>query len=288
MKRILGYALYTIAVFILFLYVLFPSEQVVDYAEARFERMVPTADLTLEEIRPVAPFSVRAVGPRVRWRDMEVFAGDDVVVDPAVLATLRKKPAAAVTARAYGGTLKADISMSAPGLRDPLSAHLEIRDVDVSAMSALQKAAGRKVMGAVSGKVDFTGIVNQWHRGEGGGRLEVGGGGIELVEGLVDLEYLTFDSLIAEFDMKNGVVNLSRCEMSGRQVNGELSGDIRLSPSLPQSSLNLTGTINPTNEFFMEIGTDSPVAQLLREKAQRGRVPVRISGTLARPLMNFR
>jgi len=84
-------------------------------------------------------------------------------------------------------------------------------------------------------------------------------------------------------------VTFTRIHVEGTEVDAELKGTLSLSSRLESSRINISGTLNPDPAFVKELSDRLPISMLMDPKRlKRGRIPLRISGTLSNPRVSLK
>jgi type II secretion system protein N len=112
-------------------------------------------------------------------------------------------------------------------------------------------------------------------------------GSVELLFPILELDSLTFNEITVDIMLRNRMINITSCELKSSQLNGKLSGNIRLRNQIEMSSINLRGELKPFASFFTGSGGRSTTMGFLKKKLKRGVLRFVIRGTLRRPKINF-
>jgi type II secretion system protein N len=287
-KRILGYTVYACLAAVFFLFLLFPSKDAARYAEARLSGALPGLSASIGDARLVFPLGLRLKDVTLSVRDAEWLEARELTVRPGLFSTLAGKPACSIGGKIFGGTLSADVSLKGKREERVLSASAAVEKLDLSKAKALKTLAGREITGFLSGKAGFSGSPEEWTAGEGKAALVVKSGSVRIEEGLLPVETLTFDDLAVDVEMKDGAGNLARCDISGKQFHGKVSGGITLARPVGTSRLDMKGALKPSPEFFKAMDPEDPMAKAIRQQAGKDGIPVRLTGTLADPKIGLR
>lgn len=242
-KKVVGYFLWGLLLAGILVVWKFPygslQERLDAVARARLGLRFEVTDVspTLPPGLKLAKCTVRSTEPGSK----PFLAATQVYLRFKLLPLLRGSLALTLRSQVYGGSLNGDIRL-AP-FYDVRQYQLRLRGQtlrldDKNDISAL---LGRQLFGQISGDLelegDFGDIVNS-----------TGGGELQLVEGScpIDSPYLTTKLLeglevSGTFALSGGILKIDHCQFEGPGFEGTLSGEIKLQPWLPSSTLNLAG-----------------------------------------------
>jgi type II secretion system protein N len=265
--RWLSFTVYFVAVFLLFLLLLFPFDRVRTKLES--------------EVRLRTPFelSVARISPRFFNR----FVLYDVVVSgkggkvlfesPSVRTTvslfnvLLGRPSLDLRARAYGGEL------SVKTQQGPARQHLllDASDLDISSYLLL-KELGFKISGKLGGNYEMTGD-------SGKGRLWIKGLALrELkIKGFA-IPDLDFEQCWLETEIKGDRLTIKKFEFEGKELKVRCLGDLILRE---RGTINLTVKLKPSERMARE---QEGVFSLFKNKDAEGFYQFSLGGTLSEPL----
>jgi type II secretion system protein N len=168
-----------------------------------------------------------------------------------------------------------------------MNASIEIRQIPIQDFMDVPSLVGRTLEGNLGGDVSYNGTRDLPLAGAGQADLRISNGKLLLSQPLLGLDAVRFDELLIQMTFKNMSVNLTRVELFGQQLQGSLSGNIRLRRDIPESRLNLRGTVEPFAALFESVkGADENV-MIIRQQMKQGRLTFVITGTLAEPRLRF-
>lgn len=287
MKKRFLYSLWTLASLLLFLWVLFPGEFVEALIEAHADRKFGNVSVNVEGVGPALPLGLSVKGLALNLPDFPVVRARDIRLTPSWLTLVTPRPGVAMKASLFGGRVKADVRVRYKGLVWQRITG-EVEDVDLATLSPF-----------VNGRLPIDLVLS----GRGEARLDLtrdkevtGTGEIRLVDvtvGITDfiipVEKLSFASVIVEVEVKGHNLTVSRIHVDGTEVDVELRGTLTLSNRLESSRINLSGTVNLDPGFIRELTDRVPLAMLVDLKLlKRGRIPLRIRGTLGDPKFSLK
>jgi type II secretion system protein N len=268
--RWLSLTVYFVAVFLVFLLLLFPFDRVRTKLES--------------EVRLRTPFelSVARIAPRFFNR----FMLSDVVVSdkggkvlfesPSVRTTvslfnfLRGRLSLNMKALAYGGELLVKTQLG------PATQYLRVdaSGLDIGSYSFL-KDHGFKLSGALGGNFEMTGDSGKgrlWLKGLTSRELKIKG---------FSIPDLDFEQCWLEAEIKGDRLTIKKLELEGRELKVRCLGDLILRE---RGSINLTVKLKPSERMARE---QEGIFSLLKNKDAEGFYQFSLGGTLSEPLARF-
>jgi type II secretion system protein N len=268
--RRLSLTAYFIAVFLVFLLLLFPFDRVRTKLES--------------EVRLRTPFelSVARISPRFFNR----FMLSDVVVSdksgkvlfesPAVRTTvslfnvLRGRLSLTMKALAYGGELLVKTQLG------PVTQYLRIdaSGLDIGSYALLKKQ-GLKLSGKFGGNFEMTGDSGKgrlWLKGLASRELKIQG---------FSIPDLDFEQCWLEAEIKGDRLTIKKLELEGKELKVRCLGDLILRE---RGTINLTVKLKPSERMARE---QEAIFSLLKNKDAEGYYQLSLGGTLSEPLARF-
>jgi type II secretion system protein N len=265
--RWLSFTVYFIAVFLLFLLLLFPFDRVRTKLES--------------EVRLRTPFelSVARISPRFFNR----FMFSDVVVSDKIGKVLFESPSVGTTvslfdflrgrlsldmkARAYGGELivKTQQGPAAQYLR------VDASELDIGSYAWL-KDLGFKISGKLGGNFEMTGDSGKgrlWIKGLASRELRIKGFAVP---------DLNFEQCWLEAEIKGDRLTIKKLEIEGKELKVRCLGDMILRE---RGTINLTVKLKPSERMARE---QEGIFSLFKNKDAEGFYQFSLGGTLSEPL----
>jgi hypothetical protein len=103
----------------------------------------------------------------------------------------------------------------------------------------------------------------------------------------LNFDAIDFDELELKMVLNKRKIDLNSVELSGRDIRGTLSGNIRVKRDLLKSVLYLKGTIEPLAGFFKSDKGTMHTSRFLRQRLKKGKLSFTIRGTFERPRFNL-
>lgn len=274
------YGLYGIAVTVFFLYLLFPSEKVREYLIYRVNRANPDFSMTIDRIIPVFPPGIRLNTVNLERSGQSILNVSRITLNPKLLSLFTKNQGAGFKGEVYGGTVKGTIRASGNNPSDQLEITADFSDIQIAKIPLLETALDRKISGRLDGKMIYKG---RGFSGAANGNIKLTDSEIGLSSPILGLNSMNFDAVETDLMLQNRILRIKNCTVTGKQVKGNFSGTIRLSTSINESSLNLTGTFKPQPSFISALTQNVSTAFLPKSVLSDKGFTVRLRGTFADP-----
>ncbi|MCF8094219.1 MAG: type II secretion system protein GspN [Desulfobacteraceae bacterium] len=282
-KKWLAYLLYVIALALVFLYVCFPSEAVVRYAEQRINAAFCGVEADIGSLGPGLPPAIVAEDIEITYKDTKTVLVNRLAVSPSYADLVMGKRFFNVYAEAAEGIIQGLLGIKeASGNSTEISLNLDLKDIQIEEFNRiLSLQVGHFVEGGLEGKIEYTGPPDV--TGNGNAVLDLRKCRVRFNSTFYGMEELEFRSGKAVAEMKNRRVTISEFSLEGSQFSVTGSGNIMLALPVENSKIRLSARIAPHQALFKSIGGMLP-AKYKRE----GEIPVRLTGTLGNPGLSLR
>jgi len=245
-RAIIGYPLAGIAMLLVFLYLRFPGEAVMDYLKAAVAAQYPGATLSIDTVRPSFPpgLALSNITVGLRNRPDPILRVDDLTVRPGGLALLRGRLAILAAAAGYGGEVRGKVEFSRLfSFQGPLTAAVDIRDVRVDKWAWLRELFVRQVTGTLKGAINLTGTAEALKNGTGTVDFTLTNGTYPLQEPFLGLDKIDYSRVEGKGSFRNGALKVTQLTLTGDKLRCSLKGNILLADDFQASKLDLNGTI---------------------------------------------
>jgi len=289
-KRWFGYIVYCLIITAGFLYLLFPSEVIKQYLTHAANAQHSPVAVSINRIRPWPTLGLKLDDAEISLENHsahKLFQADSLIVRPKIWSFMKGNGRYWFTCRAYGGELQGSMQFHQKDTNSPLQAEMELHDIQIGAHAYLEELAGRRIQGNLAGTLSYSGSTNNLFAGNGKANLKLLDGSVELLFPILELDSLTFNEIAVGIVLKNRMINITRCKLNSSQLEGKLSGNIRLRKQIERSSINLRGELKPFASFFTGTEGRSMAMDYLKKKLKRGVLHFVIRGTLRKPKINF-
>ncbi len=265
--RWLSFTVYFIAVFLVFLLLLFPFDRVRTKLESEVRLRTPF-ELSVARISPrffnrfvLSDVVVSSKGGKV------LFESPSIGTTVSLFNVLRGRLSLDVKSQAYGGVLLVK-TQQGPGRQNLL---VDADGLDIGSYAML-KDFGLKLSGKLGGNFEMTGDA-------GKGRL--------LLKGLTSRELkikgfpipdLDFEQCWLEAELKGDRLTIKKMELDGKELKVRCLGDLVLRD---RGTLNLTVKLKPSERLATE---QAGIFSLFKNKDAEGFYQFSLGGTLSDPL----
>jgi len=276
-KKWMFYSLYTAAAALFFLYALFPSEAVQGYIVSAARKVLPNATVTIDRVAPIFPPGVRASAVVFSEGGLLELSAGQLEFIPKIQTLFGPTPTFSFNGRSYDGQMTGTMMLNRD--RSLRAVHADLSDMQIESMAAVQRLSGHHVSGIISGTVDI-------EKADGASRLTANLAASDFRMDLkipgVNLKELTFTEVNARLTASSASdLRIESLTAKGRQVNGDLSGAIKLKAPRPKSELDLTGSVKPHPSFISSLG--STVSMLFQNQGGNNTFPFMVKGTIESP-----
>jgi len=289
-KKWFGYIFYFLIVTAGFLYLRFPSDVIKDYVMSTANRPNIPVVLSMNRVTPWPTLGLKVEDAEVSLSGTPahtLFKADSLIVRPEIWSFIKGDQKYSFTCRAYGGHAKGYVQFLKRDMTPPFHAEMELQDVQIGGHAYLEELAGRRIQGRLTGNLYYSGKTDNLVSGDGGANLRLVDGAIELLLPLLELDSIAFNQIVIDAVLKKKMITVARCELSGPQLKGNLSGDISVRDQFEKSSLDLRGELEPFAAFFTGAEGSSGAMNILKKRLKRGTLSFIIRGTLREPKIRF-
>lgn len=280
--KILLYGLYTLAAVVFFLYLLFPSRTISDLIVERIARIRPDVQVRIEQAHPAFPPGLKLEPLSVGYADMPVVRMPYVTITPALLSMLGREKQIAFDGPLGHGALKGHAELVLAGQKPQTKVTLNLTDVPLDVFELLRRRwPAYQVSGDMTAYIDYDS-----RRGSGGTanvKMDVTPARVVFAPPIFGLPQMEFTRLESEMTITPRMLQIKRCEISGTQIDGRITGSIVFRQPLEKSRLTLSCTLKPQPAFLAEHKNDMIGGLLGTAAAQQRGLIFRISGTLENP-----
>jgi type II secretion system protein N len=280
-----GYLCYAVALFALFAYLKFPSQEVRAFVLKTLSHH-GMEQIHIGSVQPLLPagltFSEVRVAHDVNGQAVELVRMPELQVQLRTLRPFANPVRIGFAGGLYGGLLIGAAEWEHNGQGPTLAVRVDLQDIRLAAHPLAAQLGQAKLEGKLAGSMTLQLSSGRWQ--EGNGRLVINGdagsiAGLEI--GGVRVPSLTYEQLAGELTLLQRSVVLKDFEMRGRDWQVDIQGKVSLSEHLPQSSIDLTLRVRAAEALEQQLGL---VGMFLKQRRdQRGFTALKINGTLGNP-----
>jgi type II secretion system protein N len=279
-RTTLLYVVYTVTLFLGFLLVTFPHEQLVKRALKNSVNRGPvevdfkSLNLAYDGYEIAGAYVAPTANQQAPYLEFS-----RLWVRPSFAGLVRGNPYDfLISADLYGGEARGELNAAAGGI----SGTLKLHGVDISRYRTVTSLLDEgQLSGKLSGQVNFDARAGNLSAGQGNGEVSIDGASITgaKVNGF-PIPDIKLRQVRAKFQVRTGHVEIQELQTAG-DINAQGSGQIALRDPVQDSVLNLRATI------VTGLETPDPIKALValipRQPGAKPDAPITITGTLASP-----
>lgn len=273
------YTLYTLGAFLFFLWFLFPSDYFAGYLETQIKKYGNGMEVTIKDAKPSLPLSLSLKGVVCQIPGAPPVKVDAFKIS-GLLSLLGGSPDLSFTMAGFGGTVSGHVLIP--------ENNTEKTSVDGIDVSGVNLAKFNDILNvyypgyAIKGTLDAKGHYTPEGRGTGELTFKVTDLSIEPDKPIYSLvKNLNFSEISADLEIKSKKIEVRKCDVEGKEVDGNISGSIFVREPINRSTLRLSGTLKPEKDFMETLG---PVEAMIGGNMnQDGEIPFRLSGVVSDP-----
>jgi type II secretion system protein N len=274
-----------VALFALFAYLKFPSQQVRAFV------LTALSHHGLEQIRigsvhPLLPagltFSEVSMTHDIEGQPLELMRIPELQVRLRTLRPFANRRRISFEGGLYGGMLLGAIEWEHNGKGPLLGIQVEMQDIRPAAHPLATKLGNAIVEGKFTGTITLQLSDGRWQDGNGRLVIQSESGSIAGLDiGGVRLPALPYEQLAAELALQQRHVVVKDFQMRGRDWQVDVQGNVSLNEHLRLSPIDLTLRVRTAESLEQQLGF---VGMFLKQRRdRRGFTAVKISGTLEHP-----
>ncbi|MBU1170454.1 MAG: type II secretion system protein GspN [Proteobacteria bacterium] len=281
-KKNTFYALYAMGAFLFFLWFLFPSDFFADYLETLIQQQGQGVVVTIKEARPSLPFALSLKGVEGEIPGGPMLKAESLRISPGLISLFGVNPKVSFSSRIFGGKVSGTVTFPEKNPKKPSVESIRISGLD---LFELKDILTDYLPGyTLKGELDATGDYSSDGRGNGALNLLVKDLVVAAEKPFFTIKDLTFPEISVEMEIKSKKVQIERCVIDGKEVDGTLSGSVFIRNPFDRSTLRLSGTLKPEKTFMEKLGANVPIEALIGKKMNAdGEIPFSISGVASAP-----
>jgi len=283
-----SYGLYTVAVLLIALWLLFPADTAKKWLEMRFSQAVPNTSWNFSEIHfnsyvevvaksvkvdinggsdQETSFDIKQFSVRPNWRDF--FSGNF--------------ESYSYDLEGFGGTVNGTISR---GDNNAFNCDTTFSKLQLEEINTTFKELERDLSGELSGSFICEGLSWDLEGVELSGNLTIANGGFNFITPVLGLDQFVFSTIDTLFFYQNSLMKLTEGVVDSRLLSADFSGNLAQAENLLESEIKVSGSLVPRSELFSNSNSNM-LTQMIRTQLRDDRLPLFVSGTLREPSILF-
>jgi type II secretion system protein N len=265
------FTLYGIFCVLLFSYLLFPYYALKPKFESALSSTI-NMDVSINAIKPALPLGWTMVGLNISGE----HAMDSLTLKPGILPLFIGEFSLGVKITEGKGILEGSLATTFLKIGNRIDVNLHMKKFGLSVTKHFSKKFD-ELSGTVNGDVDVTYIKKQPERSNGEIDLLIDNGQIPLNIPGFPIAAIPFSKFELKADMSNGLLKVSKADLSGNDVSGNMRGDVKMGSSIMASNLNFIINLKLSQAYKAFLGPSG-----------NENVKVVIGGTLGSPRTNIK
>ena len=246
-KQIAIFIVYGILIFLVFLYLRFPSDLFREYFINKISEEYPGTTVLIGDVAPRLPLGIvlKKFDFRYQNQSYSSIKADALFFNLNLLELLRGKTSYKLSATGYGGEIAGNVCctpyLSEKGTKN---ADLKFENIDLQDFFLLHEVFNRPLTGKLKLKINYANAGKEWQDGTGSLDFTIQNGTYPLGENLAVITKLEFSKAEGAITMKAKSLKITKLQLTGEKIRLSLKGDIAINAAnFKGSSLNLTGTL---------------------------------------------
>lgn len=284
--RSLSYFAYAVLLTLVLLYVRFPAEKFKAYCENRIERLLPGSACKVDRI--VYRFPLSTV-----LENVTISRGIDGQETNMVVTRLVVSPeplqfwkAFNLKGEIYSGLFEAGLDIDTKAQTFQLE-NIQMEGVEAGEIAESIGLADRQLSGLIGFSGSYQALNSQPGDGAGEGVVQIVAGSMSLLQPILALSTLEFEQVAVDLAYENGVLSFLEGELLGKDIIADFSGELQVTSPLLNSSLLLSGHLEPDDLFLRNNPEEQQLVQRLLQRYKMTVLPFKVGGTVKRPLFRF-
>ncbi len=287
-KNWLGYSVYFALITVILLYALFPADSVEELLDSSVSRINPEFNFKAENIRPGIPAGLRINAAEIYLGNtpgLTIFKSESFYIGPHILKLVKGEYDVDLKGMAYKGDIKGTLHFSDTD-RD-IAGEITFKNLVLDDYDFLAEKLEHKVSGSLSGEIVYSNESGDAAGGSGSFDLRLSDGRLQLKAPVFNIGSLDLQSIQLEAKLNRREITIVKADLKGTEVNGSMTGSIKLQKNMRQSQLNLRGTLEPLAQFYQKYPEIRELLKTMRKRVKRGQYFFTVTGTLGNPKFNL-
>jgi len=283
-KNWLGYAVYFVLITVILLYFLFPADSVEELLDSSVSRINPEFNFKAEKIHPWIPAGLKINSGKVYLGNtpgVAVFKADTLFVAPHILKFFKGEYSVDLEGRAYKGDISGTLHFS--GAEEDFASEITFRNFALEEYDFLAEKFKHRVIGSLGGEIVYSDESADTAGGSGSIDLRLSDGRLQFKAPVFNIASLDLQSMKLEAKINRREITIIKAELQGPEVNGSMTGSIKLQKDITQSQLNLRGTLEPLAQFYQNYPEIRELLKTMNKRVKRGQYFFTVTGTLGDP-----
>lgn len=279
--KIFLYSLYTLAAVCVFLYMLFPSQIASEIVVRQLSNINKDIKISIKDTHLVFPPGLKFEPLDIAYTSTPVLSMEQFKIVPGLFSMLSNQKKISFSGNIGGGEMKGRAEFLLENQRPQTMLNINLTKVPIQTLEVLDLLPGYQLIGNIDSYIDYDST-----KGAGGTaniKLDILPAKITFSQSLMGLEQLDFSQIESNFTVTQRMVQIKKCEFTGNQLDGKVTGSIIFRQPFNNSRLTLSCTIKPQPAFLDDQKNTMLGGFLGTASAKKRGIVLRISGTIGRP-----
>jgi type II secretion system protein N len=275
------YLAYALAAVLLFLYVLFPSEDFKKALMNRVENANLGYNIRIETLKPAIPPGIQLASVRILREDQTIGLIRKLTLKPEWFGLVIGQHPILFSGMAYDGSFNGKVNFTQNDW-----SHIENLNISLNRIrikdSALSFIEGAPVLnGLLSGSAAYA--VSQKSGDNSESTLTLTEATLTLPILQPEFAAVAFEKVNMTFSIEKQSVNFRELLFSGPQIEGSLAGTVRVEDPVIKSRLDLRVSLSIRSEFRNKISQIFPIVLMPHGNGEKDEYKFKIFGILEKP-----
>ncbi|PHR28774.1 MAG: type II secretion system protein GspN [Desulfotalea sp.] len=276
--------IYGVLLTIVLIYFRFPTDEFNTFCAKKFELTFTNTACKIGRIHYGFPTSIvfeKVVFQKLNREQQAVFTIDKITLRPAIKFWNTFK----LSGILYAGTVKSTLGVNWE------NNGYKLTDIVLSALSLQeiikdQGIVNREITGSLSGSGQYQNHRKLSTATFGKIRMVLESGSFEVLQPILGLAAIDFKRIVVDL-LFGEQLELQQGQLSGKDIRADFAGTIYLRNNLPDSSVILSGHIQPKREFLQKNPEGAKFVKQYAKRYKSTDLPFKLAGTLSHPTFRF-
>lgn len=285
---ILGYGAYTLAVVVVLLWFLFPTDSCRVWLQSQFAKQNSSLVWDVKEVKLAWPLSLDAIQLQAREPEAAspLLAIDSIKFRPAVKNILGFSDTVSLvySLRGLDGTVDGNIAIGKES--GMINCTGDINKLKLEKLEGIWKKIGRGVNSEAGGTFTYQGKWQDLLSGDLQAKVRLENGSVELLKPVMGMNSLDFRQMDTSISLKQRTMSLEDSTMESDLFAAEFSGTLEMTEDIFNSVLDIKGWFEPRPELLANL-KDQRVVKVVKSQLRDNKLNFKLTDTLMSPGIAF-
>jgi type II secretion system protein N len=285
LKKWFVYLTFIITAMVFLIYYLFPSEFVKRYIIFKIGQINPDLEVSIGHVFPTFPPGLRFDTVSFEYAGNRMLEAEKMRVVPRLTSVLRARRILLFSLNVYSGSVIGKAHIIARNKNGQFDIEAIISGMQLADIPVIKNQSAFKLSGVLGMEISYQNgpkIGNTMRA-----RVEILDSELQPENLILNQDLMAFERIEAYLFMRDGRIELERCNFTGDQFDGTLSGFGILKNPVNKSTIELSGRLNPHHPFLSQEDGNLPLAILNALKSETEDISILIRGSIENPSFSF-